>query len=311
MIFEEKEKLNRHIGYLRNNPVFASDLFHLLSLDSSSEGAEKIKEFFQELDLATPHAPKFPLHKGYQRYEERIKKIIQKPEVYSLDNLMRKRNYLSQRSVREGYEKGAEKYDQTCNKYWPFGREELIAALDIQPGERVLEIGVGTGLNFEHYPETCKVTGIDITESMLDIGKKRIEELGKDNIRVKKMDAHEMSFSDNYFDKVVSMYGICVLEDPVKAIQEASRVSKKGGIMGIIDVVKSPIKEVELLQYLLRPIQRELDHIYLEDFPVGTIPYDGCFDLLSVLEETNFNVEKKEYFTSINWVAMFLSINSK
>lgn len=311
MTFEDRENLNKYIEYLRNNPVFVSDLLHLLSLDTSSEGAEKIKEFFQELDFATPHAPRFPLHNGYQRYEERIKKVIQKPEVYSLDNLMKKRNYLSQPRVREGYEKGAETYDQTCNTYWPFGREELIAALDIQPGERVLEIGVGTGLNFEHYPETSKVTGIDITESMLDIAKKRIKELGRDNMGVKKMDAHEMSFSDNYFDKVVSMYGICTLKDPVKAIQETSRVSKKGAIMGIMDVVKSPIKEVALLQYLLRPIQRELDHIYLEDFPVGTIPYDGCFDLLSVLEETNFNVEKKIYFTSIKWVAMILSINSK
>src|SRR5262245_27890415 len=64
------------------------------------------------------------------------------------------------------YDKLAKVSDFTFGPTLRPGRLRAIDRMDIQPGERVLEVGVGTGINLSLYPDNCSVTGIDFSESM-------------------------------------------------------------------------------------------------------------------------------------------------
>src|SRR6187549_2475316 len=73
------------------------------------------------------------------------------------------------------YDKLAKFYDLVFGPTLHPGRLRAIQRMDIQRDERVLEVGVGTGINLSLYPKNCNVTGIDFSESMLEIARERVE----------------------------------------------------------------------------------------------------------------------------------------
>jgi ubiquinone/menaquinone biosynthesis C-methylase UbiE len=85
----------------------------------------------------------------------------------------------------------------------------------------VLEVAVGTGLNFEAYPPDITLTGIDFSEAMLDIARSRATELGR-TVTLQQADAHHLPFDDASFDTVVCTFGLCAIPDHTKAIAEPS-----------------------------------------------------------------------------------------
>jgi phosphatidylethanolamine/phosphatidyl-N-methylethanolamine N-methyltransferase len=104
-----------------------------------------------------------------------------------------------------------------------------IQRMAIKPGERVLEVGVGTGINTLLYPTDCSVTGIDLTGSMLDKARDRVTREGLKNIRLLEMDAADLKFADGTFDIVYAPYLISVVPDPVSVAREMWRVCRPGG----------------------------------------------------------------------------------
>src|SRR5918992_3359878 len=80
------------------------------------------------------------------------------------------------------YDKLAKVYDLIFGPTLHPGRLRAIQRMDIQPGERVLEVGVGTGINLTLYPKDCSVTGIDFSSSMLEKARERAA--GKRNVRL-------------------------------------------------------------------------------------------------------------------------------
>src|SRR5512138_3172454 len=71
------------------------------------------------------------------------------------------------------YDKLATVYDVVFGPTLHPGRLRAIQRMNIQPGERVLEVGVGTGINLPLYPKSCSVTGIDFSGSMLEKARDR------------------------------------------------------------------------------------------------------------------------------------------
>ena len=71
------------------------------------------------------------------------------------------------------YEKLASVYDFTFGPTLHPGRVQAIQRMGIRPGDRVLEVGVGTGINAALYPRDCSVTGIDFSSSMLESSQAR------------------------------------------------------------------------------------------------------------------------------------------
>jgi phosphatidylethanolamine/phosphatidyl-N-methylethanolamine N-methyltransferase len=127
------------------------------------------------------------------------------------------------------YDKLAKVYDLIFGPTLHPGRLQAIERMNIQPGERVLEVGVGTGINLSLYPDDAAITGIDYTASMLEKARERAARKGMRNTRLLQMDAADLKFADNSFDIVYAPYLISVVPDPVKVAQEMRRVCRPGG----------------------------------------------------------------------------------
>jgi phosphatidylethanolamine/phosphatidyl-N-methylethanolamine N-methyltransferase len=127
------------------------------------------------------------------------------------------------------YDKLAKVYDLTFGPTLHPGRLQAIQRMDIQPGERVLEVGVGTGINLPLYPKEATVTGIDFSSSMLEKARERVSRKWLRHMRLLQMDAADLKFSDDSFDIVYAPYLISVVPDPVKVAREMRRVCRPGG----------------------------------------------------------------------------------
>ena len=112
--------------------------------------------------------------------------------------------------------------------------------MGIKPGDRVLEVGVGTGINAALYPRDCAVTGIDLSSSMLEKARERVARKGIRNVRLLEMDAADLKFADNSFDIVYAPYLISVVPDPVAVAREMRRVCRPGGRIIILNHFRSP-----------------------------------------------------------------------
>src|SRR5438094_2613249 len=91
--------------------------------------------------------------------------------------------------VAKVYEKLASVYDLTFGPTLHPGRVQAIRRMGIKAGERILEVGVGTGINAGLYPRDCSVTGIDLSASMLEKARDRVLRKDIRNIRLLEMDA--------------------------------------------------------------------------------------------------------------------------
>jgi phosphatidylethanolamine/phosphatidyl-N-methylethanolamine N-methyltransferase len=137
--------------------------------------------------------------------------------------------------VTKVYENIAWMYDFTFGPTLHAGRIQSIQRMGIKAGDRVLEVGVGTGINASLYPADCVVTGIDLSEPMLEKARERVLRKGLSNIRLLAMDAADLKFPDNSFDIVYAPYVISVVPDPVAVVREMRRVCRPGGRMVILN----------------------------------------------------------------------------
>jgi len=102
---------------------------------------------------------------------------------------------------------------------------------------RILEIGVGTGKNFPHYPLGACITGIDIAERMLVIARKKASELGL-SFDLSEGDVQSLDFPDHSFDAVVATFVFCSVPDPVQGLRELRRVVKPSGQILLLEHVR-------------------------------------------------------------------------
>jgi ubiquinone/menaquinone biosynthesis C-methylase UbiE len=131
------------------------------------------------------------------------------------------------------------------------GREWACA----QVAGDVLEIAVGTGRNLAFYPEGIRLTGIDFSSKMLEIGVGRAAELGRE-VDLRLGDAQAMEFPTDRFDSVVSTFSLCSIPDGRAAVAEVRRVLRPGGRFIVLEHVRSPILAVRIGQWILEPISR-------------------------------------------------------
>jgi phosphatidylethanolamine/phosphatidyl-N-methylethanolamine N-methyltransferase len=101
----------------------------------------------------------------------------------------------------------------------------------------ILEIGVGTGKNFPHYPHGACVTGIDIADRMVVIARKKASKLGLP-FDLSEGDVQSLHFPDNSFDTVVATFIFCSVPDPVQGLRELRRVVKPSGRILLLEHVR-------------------------------------------------------------------------
>src|SRR5438552_12897875 len=151
------------------------------------------------------------------------------------------------------YENIAGFYDLTVGPALHPGRVDAIQRMAIKPGDRVLEVGVGTGINAPLYPTDCSVTGIDLSSSMLEKARERVLRKGVRNVRLLQMDAANLKFADDTFDIVYAPYVISVVPDPVAVTREMCRVCRPGGRIVILNHFRSKSRVGAWLERMIAP----------------------------------------------------------
>lgn len=130
-------------------------------------------------------------------------------------------------------------------------RRELLASTH---GE-VLELGIGTGLNLPHYPETVtELHAVDPAQLLPKTVAARSACLSFP-VRIQKGTAETLPHADQRFDYVVSTWTLCTIPGPVLALQEVGRVLKPGGRFLFLEHGLSDDRKIAGWQDRLNPIQ--------------------------------------------------------
>ena len=161
---------------------------------------------------------------------------------------------LEKRQVERAYELYAPVYDFIFDWIFAPGRAAAIKQLGLARNDSVLEVGIGTGLNLPLYPPTCRLTGIDLSQEMLDKAVERVQTLTRTNVTLKVMDATALDFADNEFDKALATYTISAVPDPVAVLREMRRVVKPGGVLVILNHFRSEGRIAGRLEDLVAPL---------------------------------------------------------
>jgi len=141
-------------------------------------------------------------------------------------------------SIQAAYRRYARVYDATFGAVFAAGRKRILRDLNRQGGQRILEVGVGTGISLPGYRRDNTIVGIDISRDMLDIARKRVERRGLTNVEALcEMDAEQLEFPDDSFDIVVAMYVMTVVPHPERVMAELRRVCKPGGEIYLLNHV--------------------------------------------------------------------------
>jgi ubiquinone/menaquinone biosynthesis C-methylase UbiE len=129
-------------------------------------------------------------------------------------------------------------------------REQLWSLVK---GPEVLEVGIGTGKNIPFYPDGVKVTGVDLTQGMLERARNRAAILKRD-VTLLLGDAQSLEFSDAAFDTVIATFVFCSVADPIQGLREVSRVVKPNGQVLLLEHVRSAKPVLGEVMDILNPV---------------------------------------------------------
>jgi phosphatidylethanolamine/phosphatidyl-N-methylethanolamine N-methyltransferase len=173
------------------------------------------------------------------------------------------------RRVERVYSALARVYDDFFDWALGPGRRRAVSGLTVASGDRILEVGVGTGLSLPLYPADCEVTGIDITEPMLERARARLDELGRTNVHLRRMDAAQLKFEDGVFTHVVAPYVISVVSDPRKVLSEMRRVCRPGGTVVVLNHFASDHPVLAFAERIFTPLTQWIG--FRLDLPLATV----------------------------------------
>lgn len=176
--------------------------------------------------------------------------------------------------------------------------KHAIETMHIKPGDKILDVGVGTGLSLQLYPEYCKVTGIDLSAGMLKEARKKLDRHGIKNVTLIEMDASNLAFEDDAFDHVISTHVISVVPDPIKVIAEMKRVCKNEGNIVLVNHFQSPNKYMAKFDEFISPLTKK-------------VGWRTDLSLERLIRDTNLDVRSQYKMNKIDLWKVVWAVNSK
>jgi ubiquinone/menaquinone biosynthesis C-methylase UbiE len=205
-------------------------------------------------------------------------------------------DFTTREEVLDVYRKRARHYDLAANAYYLLGfrewayRKRAIAALRVRPGDTVVEIGCGTGLNFGLLEELIgpdgRLIGVDLTDAMLSRARERVTASGWRNVELVESSAAAFRFPPEV-DGIVSTFALTLEPDFDRVIEDGARALKPGRRWVILDL-KLPSNWLRHLApaliFLVRPfavsaevakrhpwesLRRHLKHVIIQELYFG------------------------------------------
>ena len=160
--------------------------------------------------------------------------------------------------------------------------QEYRQAVITAASGRVLEIGVGSGLNFSFYrKEADTVIGLEPSPRLLAMAQRRAAAAGVRAIFVQAL-ATAIPLADNAVDTIVMTWTLCSIPDPLTALREMRRVLKPGGMLLFVEHGLSPELGVERWQHWLTPIWRRIAGGCHLDRKMDNLVRDAGFELSEI-----------------------------
>lgn len=184
--------------------------------------------------------------------------------------------------VRKIYDNWAPYYNPTHS--WSLPKRRLARQLlNVQPGNRVLDLACGTGANIRHLHELVgnngKVVGADLSPRMLKYVHHMIAKNGWKNVEAVESDASHLPFKDNSFDRVICSYALNIIPDYIGAIKEIRRVLAPGGHFVSLEVRSghsmprwlAPICAVDLNHETMEAIKASFNNVQFQEYWGGMV----------------------------------------
>jgi len=178
---------------------------------------------------------------------------------------------LTSLQTRDLYRRRARRYDDTVRLLRLVGidldryRRDTIAALDLEPGDVVVELGCGTGLNFAHIQQRIgprgRLIGVDLTDAMLQVASERVAREGWLNVELVRADLGEWRIPEGV-SAVLSTLALTLVPEYDEVIRRASRALRPGGKMAVLDMKDPPAWPrwlVRFFAWLNKPFGVSLD----------------------------------------------------
>lgn len=147
-------------------------------------------------------------------------------------------------------------YDLVFGRAFIDHEHQVIDSLNLRPGHRVLEVGVGTGISLDAYPPYVHVVGIDPSQGMLAQAVAKARENEWRHIELREGDALKLDFPDASFDLVATFHVMTVVPDPVRMMTEMVRVCKPGGRLVVVTHFASEHPVLFFCGKLMNPVTK-------------------------------------------------------
>jgi phosphatidylethanolamine/phosphatidyl-N-methylethanolamine N-methyltransferase len=182
-------------------------------------------------------------------------------------------------------------YDIVFGPMFHPGRKDAVRIANDRPGQRILEVGVGTGLSLPHFRSDSRVIGIDVSTEMLAKAQRRAKRLRLAHVEgLHVMDAENLEFADSSFDAVLALYVASVVPSPARLAAEMRRVCIPGGTIVVVNHFTS---NNLLLRFLEKRVARLARHIgFHADFPFDAFRRDSGLSIREVRPSNLFGYWK-------------------
>ena len=194
-------------------------------------------------------------------------------------------------AIRKVYKRYAGVYDVVFGPVFEQGRRMAVETANTKANQRVLEVGVGTGLSLPAYRRDARVVGIDISREMLDKARLRVRRLGLDHVEdLLEMDAENMAFPDHSFDAVVAMYVVSVVPNPGRFLAEMRRVCRPGGEIILVNHFASGHPVLRSVERALEPLSATMG--FRPNLELSTVQKIAGIEMLGIRDANAFGYWK-------------------
>lgn len=177
--------------------------------------------------------------------------------------------------VQKAYSRWSKVYDVVFGPAFAAARRHGIGMLDLAPGDRVLEVGVGTGLSIPMFPAGVEIVGIDISRAMLRRARGRARRRGA---RLLLADAGRLPFEDSCFDAVFAPYVVSAVPDPVAMLREVARVARPSASVVLLNHFASRNPVVNAVEKAVTRTTSALLGFHA-DFPIAPVLVQAGLDV--------------------------------